>query len=448
MVRHRASLRRLAIVSLASAFFAPWAAGRELVGVSQMSSAEMQSAVPSGARVVRRVRLPNGYNRTVLSVDGTFNANAVPVPVLPMRHFRAQKLSNAQSLKRRLEQNASFAGNLSTQDVDWDDVGLWGLNRIRGFGASLGRTASVATASGQRKSRLCIVDSGIDKTHSRLKLPNGQSVVTQEFNFAWDPDLPAAVYRPSPTDATDDHEDPHGSHVAGIAAARDRFDGFSVRGVADGAVEIYNAKVIGAHRSGASYEYTAYDIDTALGILWCAGYSFENDPDFLSYYGVAPSTVPRADVINLSLGGPDDDDSLAYAIQYAQDLGITIVASAGNTYGDPILFPAAYPDVIAVGATDRMDAVADFSAHGTASRDIDVVAPGVDIVSSLTVENGSEYFGLYSGTSMSAPFVSGTVALQLATSPWRWTLSGADLGLPISEQGRLGLVQVPSTVEH
>jgi subtilisin family serine protease len=227
-----------------------------------------------------------------------------------------------------------------------------------------------------------------------------------------------------------------------------------VQGVADGAVEIYNAKVIGPHADGhGGVDYYAIPVDAALGIYWCAGYRFDNDPDFLAWYGVAPRTVPPVDVINISLGSKYDPDVLAYAVSYALDRGITVVASAGNDYDpeDPnnangrVTFPAAYPGVLAVGATDRFDAVADWSSRGP---ELALVAPGVDIVSSLTVESGHEYYGMGQGTSLSTAFVTGAVALQLARTPWRWDLSGVDLGYRVTEQGTMGLLQVPSSVRH
>jgi subtilisin family serine protease len=109
-------------------------------------------------------------------------------------------------------------------------------------------------------------------------------------------------------------------------------------------------------------------------------------------------------VINLSLGGASPSSILESAINYAYNQGVILVASTGNQGNGYVLYPAAYPPVIAVAATDSSNAWASFSNYGP---EVDVAAPGVMIYS--TYPGGG--YGYRSGTSMSAPHVAGLAAL-------------------------------------
>ena len=116
----------------------------------------------------------------------------------------------------------------------------------------------------------------------------------------------------------------------------------------------------------------------------------------------------EADVINMSLGGPDDSGSAwqADVIRRAVSAGIIVVASAGNgdENGIPVdtagYMPAAMEECIVVGAVDSSHSIAPFSNYG---ESVDVCAPGVDIVSYSINEQGLESM---SGTSMAAPHIS------------------------------------------
>jgi subtilisin family serine protease len=117
-----------------------------------------------------------------------------------------------------------------------------------------------------------------------------------------------------------------------------------------------------------------------------------------------------ARVINMSFGSPKDLPALADAVQEAKDAGIVLVASAGNTGCAEYHYPAAYAGVMAVSAVDEGNvkpAFANFGDH------IFVVAPGTNIRS--TYWTGG--YATWSGTSFSAPFVTGQVALLLGMNP-------------------------------
>jgi subtilisin family serine protease len=167
--------------------------------------------------------------------------------------------------------------------------------------------------------------------------------------------------------------------VAGIIAAKK--DGVGVSGVSPG-VEILPLRVLNARGEGWLSDIAAA-IDYAV--------------------------LNQAKVINLSLGGSIDSAIIRVAIERAVAQGVIVVGAAGNGgTGVPASFPAAYPGVIAVGATTRDNLIATYSHQGNY---IDVAAPGSDILSSWPFGSG---YARLSGTSMAAPHVAGLAALLLA----------------------------------
>ncbi|MGE5704895.1 MAG: S8 family peptidase [Clostridia bacterium] len=168
----------------------------------------------------------------------------------------------------------------------------------------------------------------------------------------------------------------HGTHVAGTIAAAMNNKG--IVGVAPD-VELYDVRVFAS-------DGTAQIADIVDGINW----AIEN----------------KMHVINMSFGSSEDSPVLRHAIAQAAKAGIIMVASAGNN-GGKIEYPAAYKQVIAVGAVDREGKLADFSSRG---RKLNTVAPGVDITSTWLKKS----YRSLDGTSMAAAHVSGIEALKLA----------------------------------
>lgn len=133
-----------------------------------------------------------------------------------------------------------------------------------------------------------------------------------------------------------------------------------------------------------------------------------------------------ADVANLSIAGASPSKILADAIEYASAKGVTIVAAAGNDGRGSVSWPAAYPDVIAVGAVDRGRRRAYYSNYG---RVLDLVAPGgaglnvdagfgpSDGVQSQTLKGGRAdfCFCFMASTSAAAAQVSGVAALLVGS---------------------------------
>jgi subtilisin family serine protease len=180
--------------------------------------------------------------------------------------------------------------------------------------------------------------------------------------------------------------DSHGTHVAGIVAAR-RGNGAGIAGVAD------NARIM------------------ALKFLKPGG-GYTSDAIVAIQYAVANG----ATVINASWGGTGYSQALCEAIAQAGDAGVVFVAASGNSATDndsAPLWPANCPaaSLVSVAATTPVDALATFSNRGAVQ--VDVGAPGLDVLS--TIPGG--LYGYKSGTSMAAPVVSGIAAALVGAHP-------------------------------
>ncbi len=118
-----------------------------------------------------------------------------------------------------------------------------------------------------------------------------------------------------------------------------------------------------------------------------------------------------ARVINLSLGSLTKSDAIQYALEEAEQAGVVVLASAGNWGADkPEEYPAKSSHALAVAAVDAGGRAADFTSFGGF---VALSAPGVGVRSAFP---GGRYL-IWSGTSMSAPFVSGAAALLLSLHP-------------------------------
>jgi subtilisin family serine protease/Leucine-rich repeat (LRR) protein len=130
-----------------------------------------------------------------------------------------------------------------------------------------------------------------------------------------------------------------------------------------------------------------------------------------TYSSVASAIVYATDhgaqFINLSLGGSSPSNLLESAVNYATSHHVTIIAAAGNQSSSNILYPAAYSDVIAVGALDRDLNISSFSNFG---NHVDIYAPGRDIVT-LGLNNTTTTM---SGTSIATALATGVAVLEKA----------------------------------
>jgi subtilisin family serine protease len=221
--------------------------------------------------------------------------------------------------------------------------------------------ADLADSPGPGKP-VTIVDSGVDMSHPEfVERPNTTTLNEQTV-----------------TDVDEDH----GTEVSSVVAAPN--NGIGVVGVyPDAVLRIWDASPFGFLNEGAAIQ------------------------------GIVEATRRGPGVINLSFGGQDDDPLLEQAIDFAFRSGSLVVAAAGNEglEGSPKNFPAAYPHVLTVGATNDAGRVAAFS---TLSATTDLAAPGVRIPVAEPKSQDQSGYILVSGTSFSSPLVAGAAA-------WVWT---------------------------
>ncbi|HEX5137070.1 MAG TPA: S8 family serine peptidase, partial [Planctomycetota bacterium] len=202
----------------------------------------------------------------------------------------------------------------------------------------------------------------------------------------------------------------HGTHVAGtIGASTD--NGKGVAGVT-WAGGIMHLRALGIH--GGT------DADIANAIRYAAGLANGS--------GLVPAQ--RADVINMSIGGPGVSQTLADAVAAARDAGVVIFAASGNENTTEPSYPAAYDGAISVGSVGLSATRAPYSNYGTT---LDIVAPGGDVsrddnadgyvdgVLSTWVDDSIfppvPGYVFYQGTSMACPHAAGVAALMLAINP-------------------------------
>jgi subtilisin family serine protease len=215
---------------------------------------------------------------------------------------------------------------------------------------------------GSQEVIVAIIDTGVDQSHPDFatKLVPGYNIIDDNEN---------------PQD-----EDGHGTHVAGIVAA--------ATGNATGVAGVcWECKIMPLKALDTGGGYTS---DVATAIRYAVDHG--------------------AHVINLSIEGESGSDTLLSAIRYAYLKNIPTVAAMGNWGTDDLSYPAAYPETIAVGATDKFDLRAEYSNYG---EHIDLVAPGSEILSTYL----SSQYGYMSGTSMSTPHVAGVLGLMRSMSP-------------------------------
>jgi serine protease len=207
----------------------------------------------------------------------------------------------------------------------------------------------------------------------------------------------------------------HGTHVAGTVVARTSIqssDADPVMGVAGVA---FDAQVMPLRALGVG---GGTDFDIMQALLYAGGLA--NDCNALP--------TRRADIINMSLGGPGFSQPFQDAIDAVRVAGVTVVASAGNDATSAPSYPAAFDGVISVSAVDAVDSLAPYSNFGPT---IDIAAPGGDLSSdangdgfgdgvlSTWVDPATEerIYGFAQGTSMAAPHVAGVIALMLDVNP-------------------------------
>ncbi|HEX6489739.1 MAG TPA: S8 family peptidase [Gaiellaceae bacterium] len=325
-------------------------------------------------------------------VPGAGSAAALPGPgstpgARVLVGYTGQGLAGADGLERAL--GASRLARIDQLGVDVLELPSAGLG------------ASLAALRADPRVRYAELDGRV----SASRVPNDQllssqwSLATTHAEQAWDfttgspavvvavidtgvdsaqPDLqgklvPGYDFVNGTANPSDDNG--HGTAVAGIIAANSD-NRIGIAGYC-WQCRLMPVKALGADGSG-------YDSAIAQAIVW--------------------ATDNGARVLNLSLGGPTDDLTLASATQYAWAYGALVVAAAGNDSSSLLDYPAALPNVVSVAASDQSDHLYSFSNSGAllaAPGENTSTAPGAGYVSFL-------------GTSSAAPVVSGIAGLAFS----------------------------------
>ncbi|WP_165874306.1 S8 family peptidase [Rubrobacter taiwanensis] len=309
------------------------------------------------AQVLNTVETRLGGITTAVEVEKDLPALGVQVlsvPAIQNRRSQERRQEALERVRRALERSPAVAAAdynyLRTPGWVPNDPRFreqWGHRKV-----GLPRAWDRARGGGVR---IAVLDTGIAQGHPELR---PKVVLQRDFVDG---------------DGVAEDRDGHGTHVAGIAAAVTN-NGQGVAGTCP-ACRLMVGRIVGPY--GASVA------DGIEGMKWAADRG--------------------ARVINLSLGGPGYVAAEARAVNYAWRRGAVIVAAAGNESTDTPIYPAAYGNAVAVAATNQKDGRARFSNFGSW---VDISAPGVGILS--TFPGG---YRSLSGTSMAAPYVSGTAGL-------------------------------------
>lgn len=135
-----------------------------------------------------------------------------------------------------------------------------------------------------------------------------------------------------------------------------------------------------------------------------------NSDSFTLAEGIMAAVDDGADIINVSMGSFGDSSVVRQAVAYAKEAGAVIVAAAGNNGIDELTFPGAYEGVISVGSVDATGQHLDFS---NTSETLSLSAPGYGITAAWPDEQVIQF----TGTSASAPVVSGSLAAIMSLDP-------------------------------
>lgn len=350
------------------------------------------SEEPDGTYIIPETADLDRLDRFLFNVDylvdnGYDDASRDTIPVFARPRGTSRSLISSVTQSRTFESTGAVATTVSKPGLTGVESGLGtdGFSQIqldRRVHATLNASAPDIKAPGGREQfsvdgegkKIAVIDTGIDASHADFGDRVGYS---EDFTG----------------DGLAD-EFGHGTHVAGIAAGDGSVNDGEYVGIAPKAT-LMSLKALDS--SGRGYLSDIVDaIETAV--------------------------EEGADVINMSIGGPpQEDDPMVEAANWARDQGVTVVVSAGNESGtaefQSVASPAVAAGAIAVGASDDEQLEHFASARGPAPHTglikPEVTAPGTGVTAAGSSDAGEDPYAKKSGTSMSAPHVSGLAALVL-----------------------------------
>lgn len=277
--------------------------------------------------------------------------------------------------------------DIRNKDYDCDGTRLWGPDQTVGTGDDDPEDIVIAANDDD--------ENGLPDDIIGWDYTDGQWCGSGNYPGDWD----VSTTDPSGTAS------PHGNSVSSIAVAE---------GNNNGSAELDKAM------AGVAWDSRIMTLRTSYDGLF--------NPAVVAT-AIDYAKVHYANIINLSLGDTSDVTILKTAVQNAINAGCFVVASAGNDdQSSNRTYPASYPNVCGVMGSDRRDLKASFSNFNNSSSSdwYDLLAPGDSITSLLPLDQVNnpnymdDYYYIASGTSASAPFVSGTAVLMKSAYP-RWT---------------------------
>jgi subtilisin family serine protease len=251
----------------------------------------------------------------------------------------------------------SLSGDLAASELAPSaDNGLYGL---------LTTHTVEAQAAGYKGAgvKACVADTGLDTTQTDIA-PN----FVKGYD-AFDPTKDTVDVFQLGVAATETHA----THVSGIILGA--VNGSGIHGVAPEA-KLYEARVLGTQKDGSVSGETS---QVMAGVQWLADQGCK--------------------VINMSLGGGDKSQAEEALYNQIRNKGTLIVVASGNDSSKKVSFPGAYQSVVTVGAVDRNNQLASFSNTGA---QLDLVAPGVDNLSSFPKGQGRDSFAVAGGKTIAA----------------------------------------------
>jgi hypothetical protein len=243
------------------------------------------------------------------------------------------------------------------------------LGRVRADRGSVPRVTTV---------HIGLIDTGVDLEHPDLQGHLGKGV-----NLVYPRQRADITSSPAPAEALDPSEmdyNGHGSGMAGLIAAA--HNDFGIDGIATGAV-VHGIKAFDLNGIG-------YLADIAAGLGWAIQH--------------------HMDIIEMSFGTYEDSPLVRKVVSKARARGILLIGAAGNDANEQVMYPAAYPGVVAIGSLGDTGQVSKFSNWGPR---VDLFFPGEHLLTTTASKTEFTPYGALSGTSCAAAYAVGVVSLLI-----------------------------------